>query len=38
VPATSPKRAAKIGIAPRTRPIVDAVVASSANTNPSWFT
>ncbi len=37
VPRTSPKNAAKIGIAPRRSPIVDAVVASSAKTNESWF-
>ena len=34
-PSASPKSAAKIGIAPRSRPIVDAVVASSASTNES---
>src|ERR671919_1694311 len=33
VPSASPKRAAKIGIAPSTSPIVEAVVRSSANTN-----
>ena len=37
VPSASPKSAAKIGIAPRTRPIVEAVVTSSAKTNESWF-
>ena len=37
LPSASPRSAAKIGIAPRTRPIVDAVVTSSAKTNESWF-
>ena len=37
VPSARPKSAAKIGMAPRTSPIVEAVVRSSANTNESWL-
>ena len=36
-PKASPIRAAKIGVAPRIRAIVEALVCSSANTNESWF-
>ena len=36
-PRASPKSAAKIGMAPRIRPIVEAVVLSSAKTNDTWF-
>ena len=36
-PSASPKSAAKIGIAPRMSPIVEAVVMSSARTKQSWL-
>ena len=37
VPSARPKSAAKIGMAPRTSPIVEAVVRSSANTKETWL-
>ena len=37
VPRASPNSAAKIGIAPRTRPIVEAAVRSRAKTKESWL-
>ncbi len=36
-PSARPKSAAKIGMAPRMRPIVDAVVMSSAKTKQTWL-
>src|SRR6266516_4915560 len=37
VPRTSPKSAAKMGMAPSTSPMVEAVVVFSAKTNESWL-
>ena len=36
-PSASPNSAAKIGIVPMSRPIVDALVASSASTKQTWL-